>query len=48
LRKATISFAMSVCLSVRPHGKNRLPLDRLSLNVIREFFENLLEKIRFH
>jgi len=30
LRKATISFAMSVCLSVRPHGTTRLPLNGFS------------------
>ena len=27
LRKATISFVMSVCPSVRPRGTTRLPLD---------------------
>ena len=27
LRKATVSFAMCVCLSVRQHGKTRLLLD---------------------
>jgi hypothetical protein len=27
LRKATISFVMSVCPSVNPHGTTRLPLD---------------------
>jgi len=32
LRKATISFVMSVCLSVYvcPHGTTRLPLDRFN------------------
>ena len=27
LQKATITFVMSVCLSVCPHGTTRLPLD---------------------
>jgi hypothetical protein len=27
LQKAAISFVMSLCLSVRPHGTTRLPLD---------------------
>jgi hypothetical protein len=27
LRKATISFVLSVCLSVCPHGKTRLPMN---------------------
>jgi len=27
LRKTPISFAMSVCPSVRPHGTTRFPLD---------------------
>jgi len=30
LREVTISLAMSVCLSVRPHGTTRHPLDELS------------------
>ena len=34
LRKATISFVMSV----RPHGKYRLPLDGFSLNFVSEDF----------
>ena len=37
LRKVTISFGMSV-LSVPPHGTAVLPLDRVSLNLIFEFF----------
>jgi len=27
LQKATINFAIFVCVSVRPHGTNRLQLD---------------------
>jgi len=27
LLKATVSFVMSVCRSIRPQGKTRLPLD---------------------
>ena len=30
LRKATISFVMSVCPSTHLHGTNRLPLNRFS------------------
>ena len=36
LRKATVSFLMSVCLSVCPHGTTLLPLDGLSWNLISE------------
>jgi hypothetical protein len=36
--KATVSIVMSfrlyVCLSVRPHGTTRLPLNRFSFNLI--------------
>jgi len=28
LRKATIGFVMNSCLSVRPHGTTRLPMER--------------------
>ena len=45
LRKATISFVMSVC----PHGTTRLPLDGYWWNLIFEtFFENLSRKFKFH
>jgi hypothetical protein len=37
-RKATISFVMSVCLSVCPHGTTPLPLDGFSWNFIFEDF----------
>jgi hypothetical protein len=30
LQKATISFVMSACLSVHPHGTTFIPLDRFS------------------
>jgi hypothetical protein len=30
LQKATISFVMSVCLFVYPHGTTRLPMERIS------------------
>jgi hypothetical protein len=30
LRRTTISFVMSVCLSVRPHGTTRVSLDGFS------------------
>jgi hypothetical protein len=46
LRKATITFA---CLSVRPHGAARLPVDEFSWNFdIWVFFENLPWKLKFH
>jgi len=40
LRKATISFFMSVSLSLRPHGKTRLSEDGASCNLTfhRAFF----------
>ena len=41
LRKATISFVMSVCLSVRPHGTTRLPLDGFLWNLIFEDFSKI-------
>jgi hypothetical protein len=43
LRKATSS-----CLSVRPHGTTRLPLDGFSWNLIFEYFSKIfLENLRF-
>jgi hypothetical protein len=38
LRKTSITFVMSVCLSVRPHGTARIPLYGFSLNLMFEFF----------
>jgi len=38
LRKAAISFIMSDCPSVCPHGTTRLPLDGLSLNLMFKCF----------
>jgi hypothetical protein len=46
LRKATIIFVMSVCLSVRVHGTTRLPLDRFSWNLIFECFLTFSKKIQ--
>jgi len=37
LRKATIGFDMSV----RPHGKTRIPLDRFSLNLVVQDFSKI-------
>ena len=35
-------------MSVRPHGKTRLPLDGFSLNLIFEYFcENMSRKVKF-
>ena len=42
--KATISFVISACPSVRPHGTTRLPRDGFSLNLMRVFFEILSRK----
>jgi hypothetical protein len=42
VQKGNISFVMSVCLSVHPHGTSRLPLDGFSWNFIFEDF--FLEK----
>jgi hypothetical protein len=41
LLKATISFAMSVRLSVRLHGTSRLPLDGFSWNLAFEGFSKI-------
>jgi hypothetical protein len=49
LRKTTISFVMSVCLSVCPHETTGLPMDGFLLNSIYKlFFENLSRKFKFH
>jgi len=50
LRKATISFVTSVCLSVsvcmsiRPHGTSRLKRDGFSLNLILERFGEICQE----
>jgi hypothetical protein len=41
LRKATINFVVSVCLSVSPHGTTRFSLDVFSLNLIIEYFSKI-------
>ena len=38
LQKATISFVMRVCPSVRPHGTTQLPLDEFWWNLVFEHF----------
>jgi hypothetical protein len=57
LRKAIISFVMSVCLfdcmsvclSVRPHGTTLLPLEMIFMKFdISTFFENMTRKFRFY
>ena len=49
LRKATISFVMSVCPSIGPHGTTRLLLDGFSWSVIyKYFFENMSRKLQFN
>jgi hypothetical protein len=46
LRKTTISFVMSVRLSVRPHGTTQPPLAGFSWNLIFENFRKSVEKIK--
>ena len=41
LRKVTVRFVMSVCLSVCPHGKTRFPLDGFLENWIFEYFSKI-------
>jgi hypothetical protein len=41
LRKATISFVMSVCLSVRPYGITRLRLNGFSRHLILQDFSKI-------
>jgi len=52
LRKATVSFVMSVCpfyrlcLSVRPHGTTQLPRDGFPRNLIFYCISKIVEKIQ--
>jgi len=51
LRKETTTFYMSVplCLSVRPHGTTRTPVDWIFIKFdVSVFFENLSRKLKFH
>ena len=49
LRKTTIGFVMSLCLSVCLHGTVRLLMDGFSWKFyIWIFFENLSRKFKFH
>jgi len=41
LQIATVSFILSVCLSVSQYGTNRLPLDIFSWNIIFEDFSKI-------
>ena len=45
LRKATISFVMSVCLSVCPHA-TRLPLDGFPWNLIFQYLSKISGEIK--
>ena len=47
LWKATISFVLFVCLSLRPHGTTRLPRDGFSWIWYYLFFESMLRKLKF-
>ena len=46
LRKATVSFVMSVRPFVRPNGTSGFPLDGLSLNLIFKYFLKIVQKIQ--
>jgi hypothetical protein len=46
LQRASVIFVMCVCLSVRPHGITRLPLDWYSWNLIFEYFSESVKKIK--
>jgi hypothetical protein len=41
LRKPTINFVMSVCLSVCPHGTTRLSVEEFSWTLIFEGFSEI-------
>jgi len=45
LWKATISFVVSVCLSVRPHGTTWLLLSEILWNLIFEYFPKICSEI---
>ena len=51
LRKATLSFVISACPSVRPHGTSRHPLDWFHeiwyLNLFRKFVEKFEVLLKF-
>ena len=47
LRRATVSFIMSVRPSVCLHGTSRLPLDGFSLNSVSEYFKKSVQRIPF-
>jgi hypothetical protein len=46
LRKTIISFFMSICPSVRPHGTIRVSLDGFSWNYVFEVFQRSVEEIQ--
>ena len=48
MRKAAVSFVMSVCLSIWPHETTRLPLDGFLWDLIFEyfFFPKSVEKLQ--
>jgi hypothetical protein len=41
LRKATTTFIMSVCLSLRPRKRTQLPLSGFSLTLMSEHYSKL-------
>jgi hypothetical protein len=46
LRKGTISFVMSVCPSVRPHGTARLSTGRIVMKFDTNIFRKCAEEIQ--
>jgi hypothetical protein len=40
----SVRLSVCVCVSVRPHGTTRLPLDGFSLNFIFEYFSKICRK----
>ena len=41
VKKATVSFVVSFCPSLRPHGTTRLPPDGFSWNLVFDFFSKI-------
>jgi hypothetical protein len=44
IAKKSISFVMSVCLSIRPQGTNKPPTGELLCNMICEYFSKICRK----
>ena len=48
MQKVTISFVITVCLSIHLHGTAWLPLDTFLWNLIFEYFSKAVIKFKFH